>query len=188
MAFSLPLFTSLGTALGASAATAGTVGAIAASTAVGAVGSIYAGGQAAAAAEGQANIATQNARTAQLQANAREDQQRRASALQLGEQRAGAAQSGFDIGVGSFAELQGQSAGNAELDALTTRYTGQLQSLSLQNEAAGLRRQASASRTQGYLNAFGTLVSGSARYGAAMQFPGLMTESAGNVAVGTRGY
>ena len=87
MAFVLPMFASLGTALGASAATAGTVGALAASPAVGTVGSIYAGGQAAAAAEGQANIAAQNARTAQMQANAREDQQRRSSALQLGEQR-----------------------------------------------------------------------------------------------------
>ena len=174
MAFVLPMFASLGTALGASAATAGTVGALAASAAVGTVGSIYAGGQAAAAAEGQANIAAQNARTAQMQANAREDQQRRSSALQLGEQRAGAAQSGFDSGTGSFAELQGQSAGNAELDALTARYTGQLQSLSLQNEASGLRRQASASRTQGYLNAFGTLVGGAAKYGAAMQFPGMI--------------
>jgi hypothetical protein len=188
MAFALPLFASLGTALGASAATAGTVGAIAASTAVGTIGSIYAGGQAAAAAEGQANIAAQNAKTAQMQASAREEMQRRSSALQLGEQRAGAAQSGFDSSSGSFGDLQGDSAGNAELDALTTRYSGQLQSLSLQNEAAGLRRQASTSRTQGYLNAFGTLASGAARYGGAMQFPGLMTESAGNVPAGTRGY
>lgn len=182
MAFVLPLFASLGTALGAPTAIAGTVGAIAASTAVGAVGSIYAGGQAAAAAEGQANIAAQNARTAQLQANAREEEQRRASALQLGEQRAGAAQSGFDANTGSFSALQGQSAGNAELDALTTRYTGQLQSLSLQNEATGLRRQASTSRTQGYMNAFGTLVGGAARYGSAMQFPGMTARP------GTGGY
>lgn len=149
--------------------------------AVQAVGSIYAGGQAAAAAEGQANIAAQNARTAQLQSNAREDQQRRSSSLQLGEQRASAAQSGFDSSSGSFAELQGESAGNAELDALTTRYTGQLQSLSLQNEAAGLRKQASVSRTQGYINAFGTLAGGAAKYGGAMQFPG-------SGPAGTRGY
>ena len=40
--------------------------------------------------------------------------------------------------------------------------------------ASGLRRQASASRTQGYLNAFGTLVGGAAKYGAAMQFPGMI--------------
>lgn len=174
MAFVPALLAMAGTALGASAATAGTVGAIAASTAVGTIGSLYAGGQAAAAAEGQANVAAQNAITAQQQANAREDMQRRQSALQLGEQRASAAQSGFESGTGSFAELQGESAGNAELDALTTRYTGQLQSLSLQNEAAGLRRQASASRKQGYLNAFGTLTSGAARYGAAMQMPGMI--------------
>ncbi|HEY9029648.1 MAG TPA: hypothetical protein VIP05_35495 [Burkholderiaceae bacterium] len=61
-----------------------------------------------------------------LAADANEERIRANSAQQLGEQRARAAQSGFDSGTGSMAQLQGQSAGNAELDALTARYAGQL--------------------------------------------------------------
>jgi hypothetical protein len=138
--------------------------------AVQAVGQVFAGNSQAAAAEGQANIADQNARTARLQANAREESLRRKSSLQLGEQRAAAAQSGFDSSTGSFAQLQGESASNAELDALTTRYEGQLQSLSFQNEAAGLRSNASTARKQGYLNAFGSLTQGSTKYGGGPSF------------------
>ncbi len=59
-------------------------------------------------------------------ANANEERIRRANALRLGEQRAAAAQSGFDPSSGSLASLQSESAGQAELDALTERYKGDL--------------------------------------------------------------
>ncbi len=138
---------------------------------IAAVGKIFASNSEAAAMEGQANIARQNAQIERQQANAREEQLRRNTALALGEQRASAAQSGFDSSIGSFADLQGESAGNAELDALTTRYEGQLQSLSFENEAAALKRNAKTARRQGYLNAFGTLASAGLNYGGALKMP-----------------
>jgi len=58
-------------------------------------------------------------------ANANEERIRRNSAQELGNQRAATAQSGFDPSSGSMLKLQGDSAGNAELDALTERYKGQ---------------------------------------------------------------
>ena len=59
-------------------------------------------------------------------ANANEERIRRGNAIALGRQRAAAAQSGFDPNSGSIAQLQGQSAGQAELEALTERYKGDL--------------------------------------------------------------
>lgn len=59
-------------------------------------------------------------------ASANEDRVRAHSAQTLGEQRAAAVQSGFDANTGSLATVQQQSAGNAELDALTQRYQGRL--------------------------------------------------------------
>lgn len=59
-------------------------------------------------------------------ADAKEESIRRSTSQALGEQRAAAAQSGFDPSSGSIVKLQQQSAGEAELDALTARYEGQL--------------------------------------------------------------
>lgn len=59
-------------------------------------------------------------------ADANESRIRRQTAYELGTQRASAAESGFDPSSGSFLTLQGESAANAELDALTARYQGQL--------------------------------------------------------------
>lgn len=153
----------------------GTAGALAAGA--GAIGSIYAGQAQASSENYQADVASQNARIARQQANAREEQLRRDTGMALGEQRASAAQSGFDSSVGSFAALQMESAGNAELDALTTRYQGQLQSLSFENEARGHRANAKTAKTQGYLNAFGTLASAGARYGSGLTMPQTPTYS-----------
>lgn len=61
-----------------------------------------------------------------LTADANEERIRARGAQTLGEQRAAAAQSGFDPNGGSLVTLQEQSAGNVELDALTERYKGQL--------------------------------------------------------------
>lgn len=134
-----------------------------AASAVSAVGAIASGNAQAAALEGEANQARMNARIASQQAGAREDMQRRENALRLGEQRAAMAQSGFDPSSGSALTLQGQSAANAELDALTTRYEGQLQALSFNTQAANLKRSASSARTTGYLNAAGSLLGGASK-------------------------
>lgn len=136
---------------------------------VSAVGSIYAGNQQAAQNTYAARVAEQNQTIARQQTNAREELIRREMAQRLGQQRAAAAQSGFDPSTGSLLSMQGESAGNAELEALTARYEGQLQALSFGNEAAGYRSQAKASRTTGLLNAAGSLMSSAARYGSSLK-------------------
>jgi hypothetical protein len=107
-----------------------------------------------------AQVADQNARTTRLQANAREDLIRQQSRQKLGEQRAAAVQSGFDPNTGSLLDLQADSAGALELDALTTRYEGTLQALSFSTQADNMRRRAKAATRSGYLNAAGELLGG----------------------------
>ena len=138
---------------------------------VAAVGSVYSAQQQRNAGMAAAEQADTNAIAARRAANAREETVRRQNAMRLGEQRASAAQSGFDPSSGSFGDLQGQSAANAELDALSTRYEGELQALNLQQEATGLRRQARTATRQGYLNAAGSLMSAGAQYGSGMRMP-----------------
>lgn len=71
--------------------------------------------------------------------SANEDRIRRVNALRMGQQRAAAAQSGFDSSTGSFANLQAQSAGQAELDALTERYKGDLNAWKMDEQVARQR-------------------------------------------------
>lgn len=70
----------------------------------------------------------------QMTANANEESTHANDAQRLGEQRAAAAQSGFDPNSGSFLQLQQQSAGNAFLGELNQRYQGQLASWRAYNE------------------------------------------------------
>lgn len=137
---------------------------LAVSAAVSAVGSIYAGNAQAAQATAAADAANANAHNVRLQTNAREEQQRMANALQLGELRANAAQTGFDPSSGTLARLQSASAAQLELDALTGRYNGELQSLSLDNEAKSLRNQGKAAKVGGYLSAFGSIAKSAGNY------------------------
>ncbi|WP_208453929.1 hypothetical protein, partial [Burkholderia gladioli] len=77
----------------------------------------------------------------------REETQRAQAGQQLGAQRAAVAESGFDPNSGSAAlDVQVQSARNAELDALQTRYQGILQGTSLEDSARQTRYQASVAR------------------------------------------
>lgn len=96
---------------------AGIVGIV--SQAVGVAGSLF-----------DAGASSEDARNSKAMgyasANANEERIRRANALRLGQQRAAAAQSGFDSSTGSLASLQAESAGQAELEALTERYKGDL--------------------------------------------------------------
>jgi len=86
-------------------------------------------------------------------ANANEERIRQRSSQELGAQRAAAAESGFDPNSGSLAALQQQSAGNAELDALTERYKGQLNAWQ-----QDLTIQRAAERTNYVLDPLGTIV------------------------------
>ncbi|SDV49187.1 virion core protein, T7 gp14 family [Chitinasiproducens palmae] len=99
------------------------------------------------AAEYNANLADRNAGIAYQQGVAREEQQRRQSAQQLGAQRAAVSESGFDPSSGSALDVQVQSTGSAELDALQTRYQGILQANSYEEQARQSRMQAAQYRS-----------------------------------------
>jgi hypothetical protein len=113
----------------------------------------------------QADNETASATTARQQGGVREDMVRRHNAKRLGEQRAVMAQSGFDPSGNSAVRLQAESAGNAELDALTSRYEAELQAVGHLNQAAVNRRSAKSARLTGYMTAAGELAKEAAKYG-----------------------
>lgn len=117
-----------------------------------------------------AQVAEGNARAALEQANAREESQRRQFGQLQGQALAAAAQSGAGFG-GSNADVLRQSAANNELDALTIRYEGQMQSGGLMGQAQQERYQAAANRKNagramkaGYINAASSILSGGSDY------------------------
>lgn len=150
-----------------------------ATAAVGAIGAVQQGKAQAAsykseqqAANYNATIQAQNATVARQQANAREEAQRRQARQVLGEQRAALSQAGIGLG-GSAADVYGQSATNAELDALNIRYEGDLQARGLlaqsqlstyEGKVAGMN--AASARSGSYWNAASSLLAGaSSAYG-----------------------
>jgi len=72
----------------------------------------------------QAGVQKVNAQNILSQAYANEDAQRRASAVKMGQQRAGIAESGLSLTSGTGADLTEASALNSEVDALNIRYSG----------------------------------------------------------------
>ena len=144
----------IATAMGASAgtvATMGTVGSVLSTvgTVVGAVGAIQ-GGRA------EARSAQFNADSARQEAASREAAQRTAAQRQLGSIRAGVSKSGATMEGTPLAVLS-ESAANAEIDALNTRYSGQ-------REAALYESRGRNARTAGYLRAGTSLLTGASRY------------------------
>jgi hypothetical protein len=117
-----------------------------------------------------AAIAAQNARMERQQAGAREEAQRRQAGQVLGAQRAAFAQAGVGMG-GTAADVMAQSLVNAELDALTLRYEGEMRARGMEiestqamSEAAALGAAASGARRQGLMRAGGTVLGGIGRY------------------------
>lgn len=96
--------------------------------------------------EYNAQLADANAHATLEQANAREEQQRRQFRSLQGEAIAGMAQSGTTLD-GSNADVLKQNAINNELDALTIRYEGQMQSRGLMAQAQLDRYGAEASKS-----------------------------------------
>jgi len=122
------------------AANMGTV-ALAASAAVGAAGAISSSRAQAASYKSAEQAATYNAEVnmgnataAETAASANELAQRRLNDQRMGAMRAQAAESGGGFG-GTNAEVLSQSATNMELDALNTRYRGQMQARGLLAQA-----------------------------------------------------
>lgn len=139
----------------------------AASAAAGIAGSIIEGQAQGAAHDANSRIAEQNRDIAHAQGYAREDQVRRRAAMILGAQYASTAQSGVDPNSGSAALALKQSATNAELDALTTRYEGLIQGFGYQRESVMERDAAKRSRKMGHVNALLSSVGGAKVIGAA---------------------
>lgn len=121
-----------------------------------------------------AEIQSQNARVARQQAGAREEAHRRQARQVLGEQRAALAQAGAGLS-GSAADVYGQSAANAELDALNIRYEGELDARGLlaqselttfEGKVSGMN--AKSAKRAGYVNAASSLLAGGSKaYGYA---------------------
>jgi hypothetical protein len=144
----------IATAMGASAstvATLGTVGSVASAVGTGlaVVGAIQ-GGKA----EGAA--ADFNAQSAAQEAQARENAQRAQAQRQLGMIRANVSKAGATM-EGTPLMVLSESAANAEIDALNTRYSGQ-------REAALYESRGRNARTAGYLRAGTSLLTGASRY------------------------
>jgi hypothetical protein len=94
--------------------------------------------QARAVGEAQAKGLEEAARGASMQAGVEEEAQRRQAAFQMGETRAAGAQMGL-LESASFADVYGQAATMAELDALNIRYTGEGRRRGLMYEAGVTR-------------------------------------------------
>lgn len=125
-----------------------------------------------AAADYNARVMEQNAATERQQANAREEMQRRQARQVLGEQAAGLAQAGIGLGSGSALDVMQQSATNAELDALSIRYEGDLRARGLlasaeQESYQGrvARMNARTATTSGALGVASSILGGASRYG-----------------------
>lgn len=127
---------------------------------VNAAAAVYKGYQEAANYETAAKQDMVNAQTVRVQGNAEEDRVRYDSALKMGVQRAAIAESGFSGSSASFDTLQQQSAGQLELDALTTRYKANLKALDFENQAAAENRAASTARHNANINKITSFIGG----------------------------
>jgi len=144
----------IATAMGASASTAatlGTVGSIASAvgTGISVIGAIQGG-------KAESQAAQFNADSARAEAQARETAQRTAAQRQLGSIRAGVSKSGATMEGTPLAVLS-ESAANAEIDALNTRYSGQ-------REASLYEARGRNARTAGYMRAGTSLLSSAGKY------------------------
>lgn len=150
---------------------------VAVTAVMGAVSSIMQG-QAAAA---QAGYAAQVARNNQIIANRNdadslkrgqieEDKLRQRNALLLGRQRAELSGQGFLVDEGSPLDIQMDSAGLGELDALTLRsgyereaYSYRVQGMNQEAQAILYDSKASSAMLGGYLGAAGSIIGGAAK-------------------------
>lgn len=135
-----------------------------ASTAIQALGAIQQGKEAQSAKDRNAQVMETNAANERSASNQREEAQRRQARMVLGQQRAAFAQSGTGI-EGSAADVMQQSAADAELDALTMRYEGDMRASGLMAQAEMERYEGRQARKEGKAQAIRTILSGAAKYG-----------------------
>lgn len=136
-----------------------------------AVGSIMAGEGNAKAAEYNAAVAQQNAAIAREQGVAAADAQWRGAQRTFGSIKASFGASGVQSDNGSPLDVLMDSARNATLDNLTTKYNYELKAVGFQNQATLETMKAQNSRTSGVLNAAGSMMTAYAAY-SGMKIPG----------------
>lgn len=120
-----------------------------------AVSAISQASQASNAAKYNAQVAEQNAQIARQQGAAAAEAQARQAKQQLGKMQANYAASGVDVGQGSPLDVLADSAAQAELDNLNTRYNYDLRARGFDNTSNLERSNASNAMSSGYLNAAG---------------------------------
>jgi hypothetical protein len=136
--------------------------ALAASAALSAAGAIAQGNAAKSAANYNAAAARQNADIARANAAADAAKQERQGLLLAGRQRAAVGASGITP-EGSPLEVMADSALESELDALTTRYRGELQARSYGQDATLQDMRGSSAQTAGYIGAGTDLLTGAGK-------------------------
>jgi hypothetical protein len=136
-----------------------------------AVGSIS-GGQAAdkAARRNGALLDEQAAETRRATTN-RENLTRDRSARAMADQRSALLANGVDPTSGTALIGSGQSAQDAEMDALTLRYEGLMQARGQNMEADNVRYQGKAAKRQAYFSAAASLLSAGSKYTGGTQAP-----------------
>lgn len=163
----MPIFTSIGLALGATAATAAATGAAVVGAGVAVAGAGYsaysqyqAGKSAQALNNYNAQQETVNAQTAVRDANNAANSERHRNQQILGKQRAALAANGVAIDTGSPLLLEMNSAANLEMGALETERQGGIAASRGYQQAELDRMQGNVARKTGALNAGATLLQG----------------------------
>lgn len=146
------------------------------STVMSGVGAVQQGQAASASASYNAKVSDMNARLADRAARdavergkVEEQKQRQKTAQIIGQQQAGMAANGLDLGFGSPLDLLIDTATMGEIDALTIRSNTFREERDIRQQGANYRGQASMQRAQadsastgGFLNAVGTVLGGGA--------------------------
>ena len=166
-----------------------------AGTAVSAYGQMQQAKAANAQADYQAKVANNNARTAEMEAQYAEQQgqknaeaQRRRTAIAIGAQRARMGASGAVVDSGSFLDLTLDTAHQGELDAMALLEEGQMEAWRARIQGTNYQAQGKLfgmSKTNPYIGAAGTLISGAGQAG--MGFMSLGSKTSGFNVGGARG-
>lgn len=138
-----------------------------AGTAVSALGAITGATAAKAGGEYNAMVAENAAIATRQAAQYEEDRHRERVRSILSSQRAALGASGGGL-EGSALEILGQTAADAELDALAIRYSGTVEAARETSRAAASRLEGRAARSAGYLRAGGSLLTGGSKLAAAL--------------------
>jgi hypothetical protein len=139
------------------------VWAMVAAAAMKAVGELQAADAQSEAHQYNADVAQAKMLTEQQQTTSRDEALRSKQAQILGQQRAAIGQAGVGLD-GSAAAITKQSAINAELDSMMTRYEGDLRAWGFQAERKQEKFAASTAKKEGYFKAAGTILNGAGNY------------------------